>query len=41
MFTFSGVLFLISAWRAGDWFAIAGSVVWIVGVGVFFKGTQT
>lgn len=41
MFTFSGVLFLISAWKAGDWFAFSGSVVWIAGVGLFLRGTRT
>ena len=29
-FTLSGMLFVISALRAGDPFALAGSIIWIV-----------
>lgn len=35
MFTLSGVFFLVSAARAGDWVSGAGSVVWLVGVAFF------
>ncbi len=34
-FTASGILFIVSAMRAGDPWGLAGSVVWLVGVGLF------
>lgn len=38
LFSASGVLFLISGFRAGDWFTIVGSVLWLIGVGFFLLG---
>jgi hypothetical protein len=38
MFFLSGVLFLISAIRAADWFVVGGSVVWLIGVALFLMG---
>jgi hypothetical protein len=34
-FTASGVLYLVSAVRAGDVWSMAGAVVWLVGVAAF------
>lgn len=34
-FALSGVFFVISALRAGDPWSLVGSIVWIIGVGLF------
>ncbi len=38
LFTGSGVLFLISALRAGDPLLLWGSITWLVGVAAFLVG---
>lgn len=34
-FLLSGILFIVSGIRAGDPWTVAGSVIWIAGVGLF------
>lgn len=41
LFTLSGVFFLISAYRARDVNAVIGSILWLVGVGLFLKDARS
>ena len=38
LFSASGVLFLIAAWREGDPLILWGSIAWLVGVAFFLAG---
>lgn len=38
LFSVSGVLFLIAAWREGDPLLLWGSIAWLVGVAAFLVG---
>ncbi|MFQ5554242.1 MAG: hypothetical protein ACE5GC_02580 [Acidimicrobiia bacterium] len=35
LFALSGVFYMVSGVRASDWWVIIGSVLWLVGVGLF------
>ena len=37
-FALSGVFFIIAGARSGDPWTVAGSVVWLIGVGLFLGG---
>jgi hypothetical protein len=39
-FALSGVFFVIAGVRSGDPWTVAGSLVWLVGVGLFLAGTR-
>ncbi len=40
LFSFSGVLFLVAALRAGDALLLWGSITWLAGVALFLAGIR-